>query len=73
MDFIDLRSQYQALRGNIDAHIARVLEQPAVVELIIVNDCSSDRTQDVLETLAKNNPRIRLFAHQVDVPNRVSG
>src|ERR1700693_994751 len=26
MDFIDLRSQYQALRGNIDAHIARVLE-----------------------------------------------
>jgi glycosyltransferase involved in cell wall biosynthesis len=46
--------------------IARVLGQPVVVELIIVNDCSSDRTQDVLETLAKNDPRIRLFAHPVN-------
>ena len=46
--------------------IARVLAQPVVVELIIVNDCSTDRTQDVLETLAKNDPRIRLFAHQVN-------
>ena len=46
--------------------IGRVLQQPTVRELIIVNDCSSDRTWEVLQALAVNEPRIRLFTHTVN-------
>jgi glycosyltransferase involved in cell wall biosynthesis len=52
--------------STISLIVERVLEQPVVAELIIVNDYSSDRTGEVLETLAKNEPRIRLFHHQVN-------
>ena len=46
--------------------IGRVLQQPTVRELIIVNDCSSDNTWEVLQGLASNEPRIRLFTHTVN-------
>jgi len=44
----------------------RVLEQPMVCELIIVNDCSTDGTGQVLEKLAAQDSRIRLFTHPVN-------
>jgi len=43
-----------------------VLEQPMVCELIIVNDCSTDGTGQVLEKLAAQDSRIRLFTHPVN-------
>ncbi|MCE0497368.1 MAG: glycosyltransferase family 2 protein [Methylacidiphilales bacterium] len=46
--------------------IRRVLEQPVVRELIIVDDCSSDGTHSVLEKLAAADSRIRLFRHFVN-------
>jgi len=46
--------------------VRRVLEQPAVRELIIVDDCSSDGTRSVLEKLAAADRRIRLFHHPVN-------
>lgn len=46
--------------------IDRVLAQPAVAELIIVNDCSSDDTWTVLQGLAQNDARIRLFTHEIN-------
>ena len=53
--------------GRTVSHIvARVLEQPSVFELIIVNDCSSDDTWTVLQGLAKADERIRLFQHEVN-------
>ena len=46
--------------------IRRVLQQDLVQELIIVDDCSSDMTPDVLRKLASEEPRIRLFRHDVN-------
>jgi glycosyltransferase involved in cell wall biosynthesis len=46
--------------------INRVLQQSAVQELIIVNDCSSDNTLEVLRKLAAQEERIRLFSHEVN-------
>lgn len=46
--------------------VRRVLEQGPVQELIIVDDCSSDATLEVLRKLASGEGRIRLFAHEVN-------
>jgi len=46
--------------------IRRVLEQALVQELIIVNDCSSDTTLEVLRKLASEESRIRLLNHDVN-------
>jgi len=46
--------------------IAIVLAQPCVTELICVNDCSSDGSGTVLDTLAAADPRIRAFHHPVN-------
>ena len=44
--------------------IERVLAQPFVAELIIVNDASTDKTRQLVETLT--DPRIRLLEHQIN-------
>ena len=46
--------------------IRRVLQQGPVQELIIVDDCSSDTTLEVLRKLASEESRIRLFSHEVN-------
>jgi len=46
--------------------VRRVLEQPVVHELIIVNDCSQDGTRSVVEKLMASDNRIRLFHHSVN-------
>jgi glycosyltransferase involved in cell wall biosynthesis len=43
--------------------IGRVLRQNSVQELIIVDDCSTDKTGEVLSKLAAAESRIRLFSH----------
>lgn len=55
---------------NEEATIAEVVElvlsQPVVRELVIVDDCSADRTYQVLQELAAKHPKIRLFHHEVN-------
>lgn len=46
--------------------IERVLRQPEVLELVIVNDCSTDDTWSVLQEVAGTDERIRLFKHDVN-------
>lgn len=45
--------------------IQKVLQQRPVAELVIVNDCSTDGTKEVLEELRQREPdKIRLFHHE---------
>ena len=43
-----------------------VLAQPSVAELICVNDCSSDGSGAVLDKLAADRPKMRVFHHEVN-------
>jgi glycosyltransferase involved in cell wall biosynthesis len=46
--------------------VTRVLEQPIVQELVIVDDCSRDRTWEIALRLASRDPRIKLFQHEAN-------
>jgi glycosyltransferase involved in cell wall biosynthesis len=46
--------------------IKTVLAQPCVRELLVVDDCSRDGSWTVLQDLAKADPRIRPFHHEVN-------
>jgi glycosyltransferase involved in cell wall biosynthesis len=46
--------------------VQRVLARPEVGELVMVNDCSQDGTWQCMQELAKSDPRVRIFAHEVN-------
>jgi glycosyltransferase involved in cell wall biosynthesis len=49
------------------AHVVKkVLQLKAVLEVIVVNDCSKDRTAEIVEELASADPRVRLLQHEVN-------
>ena len=51
-------------QDTIAESVERVLKQPFVAELVIVNDASTDTTRDIIEHLS--DPRVRVLNHQVN-------
>ena len=52
--------------ASLETVVRKVLEQRPVQELIIVDDCSTDGTWTVLQALGKEDPRIKLFKHEIN-------
>ncbi|MFH1923322.1 MAG: glycosyltransferase family 2 protein [Planctomycetota bacterium] len=52
-------------RGSLQEIVERVLRSavPLEMELVAVDDCSSDGSWELLERLADNDPRIRVYRH----------
>jgi glycosyltransferase involved in cell wall biosynthesis len=55
---------------NEEATIARVIENvlrlEALAEIVVVNDCSKDRTADIVREIAARDSRVRLVEHKVN-------
>lgn len=51
-------------RGTVASVIETVLSRPEVMELIIVNDASTDGTKEELERIETCDPRIKLLHHE---------
>ena len=52
--------------ASIEAVVKKVLEQRPVQELVIVDDCSTDGTWSILQTLAREDRRINLSKHETN-------
>ena len=48
---------------TIASVLERVLAQPSVLEVIVVDDCSTDGTWELLQNLASSNSKIRATRH----------
>jgi glycosyltransferase involved in cell wall biosynthesis len=48
---------------TIASVLKKVLAQPSVMEVIVVDDCSTDGTWELLQTLTSSNPKIRATRH----------
>jgi glycosyltransferase involved in cell wall biosynthesis len=51
---------------TIASVLKRVLAQSNVMEVIVVDDCSSDSTWSLLQSLSASNPKVRAVRHTVN-------
>ena len=47
--------------GNIEHLIHEILKLPLQIEVLVVDDLSPDKTYNIVENLAKNNPKVHLL------------
>lgn len=52
--------------GLVRDSIQTVLNQPVVTELVVVNDCSTDGSGNVLDAVAREDSRVKVFHHRVN-------
>lgn len=52
--------------ATIGQVVRQVLRLETVAEVIVVNDCSTDRTSDIVLQLASVDPRVKLLQHSVN-------
>jgi len=50
--------------NTVEQVVSSVLEQPTVAELLIIDDCSTDGTPDVLRRISEESNRVRVFFHE---------
>lgn len=50
--------------GTLINTVERVLSQPPVAEVILVDDASNDDTANLLVTLSRHQPRLRILRHE---------
>ncbi|GGK17535.1 hypothetical protein GCM10007962_09670 [Yeosuana aromativorans] len=48
----------------IEKAVMSVLQQPDVIEIVVVNDGSTDATEQILEGLQETNPKIKVYHHE---------
>jgi glycosyltransferase involved in cell wall biosynthesis len=52
--------------GTLETVVQRVLKVPHLLEVVIVNDCSSDATGKVAEKLARQHPKVKVLHQPVN-------
>lgn len=50
--------------ATIESVVHRLLQLPNLLEIVIVDDCSSDRTPEITARLANEYPHVRITRHQ---------
>src|ERR1044071_6000086 len=50
--------------ATIESVVERLLELPELLEIIIVDDCSTDKTAEIAQGLAKQHASIRVARHE---------
>jgi glycosyltransferase involved in cell wall biosynthesis len=59
-------------RENVVDTLNRILAVPLDLEIIPVDDCSTDGTKEILEKFASEHPRIRVIRHPYNMGNGAS-
>ncbi len=53
-------------QDTVEEIIRAVLTQPSVAEIIVVDDCSTDRSWEIIQRLQGESGRVRAFRHNIN-------
>ncbi len=52
--------------ATVESVVQRVLERPEVAEILVVDDCSTDATSEILRRSFSGDPKVRIFRHEIN-------